>query len=149
MSHPSGSGKLSPQKKNVFSWTSSTQPARPNVLGSYADVHSSVAVVEGRLRGHSDADLPALEVDAVEPLEGGVGGVGLFVLDDAVPLGLARGVVLVDAHGEGPLVLVAPLLLSGKKKIQQREKRTRKRKEGRTHGDTACQWIEGSLVKIK
>jgi len=73
-----------------------------------------VAVVEGGLRGHDHADLAALELDPVEPLEGGVGGGGLLVLDDAVPLGLTRGVVLVDAHGEGPLVLVATLLLGDK-----------------------------------
>lgn len=75
---------------------------------------SLVAVVEGRLRGHGDADLASFELHPVEPLESGVGGAGLLVLDDAVALGLAGGVVLVDPHGERPLVLVAPLLLEKK-----------------------------------
>lgn len=74
-----------------------------------------VAVVEGRLRGHGDADLTPLEIHSVEPPESGVGRGRLFVLDDAVALGLSGGVVLVDPHGERPLVLVAPLLLGNSK----------------------------------
>ena len=71
-----------------------------------------VAVVEGRLGSHGDPNLAPLEVNAIEPLQSGMGRGGLLVLNDAVPLRLAGRVVLVDAHRERPLVLVAPLLLS-------------------------------------
>ena len=101
-------------------------------LRQFAVRISSVAVVEGRFRGHGDPDLSALELDAVEPLEGGVGGAGLLVLDDAVALGLAGGVVLVDPHGEGPLVLVAPLLLSKTTTTTTTKGRGKKEKRGQT-----------------
>lgn len=81
---------------------------------------SLVAVVEGGLRGHGNSDLSPLEVDTVEPLHGGVRGVGFLVLDDAVALRLARVVVLVDTDGERPLVFVAPLLLGKCRRVRER-----------------------------
>lgn len=102
-----------------------------------------VAVVEGRLRGHGDADLTPLEFHAVEPPESGVGGGRLFVLDDAVALGLSRRVVLVDPHGERPLVLVAPLLLGNKK--CDHPLRTRAHPKQRLRDG----WGRGELIQVR
>ena len=85
-------------------------PSRSYVIS----IRCSVTVVKGGLGGHDDPDLPALEVDAVEPPKRGVGGGSLLVFDYAVSLGHVS-LVRVDADGERPLVLVAPLLCSAER----------------------------------
>lgn len=93
-----------------MSWPASV--LMPSAVYRQRQHHALVAVIEGRFGGHGHPDLAPLEVHPVEPFESGVGRGGLLVLDDAVALRLSGGVVLVDAHRERPLVLVAPLLLS-------------------------------------